>query len=48
MDLMRRGYSLAEASRMLGIPKGSRDYYRGHLIAYARRLIRRNKRLARH
>ena len=39
--LIRRGYSLPEASRLLGIPAGSRDYYKGRLIAYARRALKR-------
>jgi DNA-directed RNA polymerase specialized sigma24 family protein len=41
LALIRKGYSLPEASRLLGIPAGSRDYYRGRLIAYARRAMRR-------
>ena len=41
LALIRRGYSLPEASRLLGIPAGSRDYYQGRLIAYGRRLLKR-------
>jgi DNA-directed RNA polymerase specialized sigma24 family protein len=41
LALIRRGYSLPEASRRLGIPAGSRDYYQGRLIAYARRAMKR-------
>jgi DNA-directed RNA polymerase specialized sigma24 family protein len=41
LALIRRGYSLPEASRLLGIPAGSRDYYQGRLIAYARRAMKR-------
>ena len=39
--LIRKGYSLPEASRLLGIPAGSRDYYQGRLIACARRAMKR-------
>jgi DNA-directed RNA polymerase specialized sigma24 family protein len=41
LALIRRGYSLPEASRVLGIPAGSRDYYQGRIIAYARRAMKR-------
>ena len=41
LALIRRGYSLPEASRILGIPPGSRDYYQGRLIAYGRRVLKR-------
>ena len=41
LALIRKGYSLPEASRLLGIPAGSRDYYQGQLIAYARRAMKR-------
>jgi DNA-directed RNA polymerase specialized sigma24 family protein len=41
LALIRKGYSLPEASRLLGIPAGSRDYYKGRLIAYARRALKR-------
>jgi DNA-directed RNA polymerase specialized sigma24 family protein len=41
LALIRRGYSLAEASDRLGIPPGSRAYYQGQLIAYARREMKR-------
>lgn len=39
-DLVRRGYSIAEAARVLGIPRGSCAYYRERLISYARRATR--------
>lgn len=39
--LIRRGYTLSEASRLLGIPPGSRDYRLGRVIACARRELRR-------
>lgn len=41
LALLRRGHSVAEAARILGIPRGSRAYYQGRLISYARREIRR-------
>ena len=41
LALVRRGHSMAEAARILGIPRGSRAYYQGRLIAYARREMRR-------
>jgi DNA-directed RNA polymerase specialized sigma24 family protein len=41
LALIRRGYSIAEAARMLGIPRGSRAYYHGRLIAHARREMKR-------
>src|SRR5262245_25767865 len=41
LALIRRGYSTAEAARMLGIPRGSRTYHQGRLIAYARREMKR-------
>jgi DNA-directed RNA polymerase specialized sigma24 family protein len=41
LALIRRGYSLPEASRQLGIPPGSRAYYQGRLVACARRALRR-------
>jgi DNA-directed RNA polymerase specialized sigma24 family protein len=37
LALIRRGYSLAEASRLLGIPRGSRAYYHKRLITCGRR-----------
>jgi DNA-directed RNA polymerase specialized sigma24 family protein len=40
LGLIRRGYSLPEASRLLGIPAGSRDYYQRRLIACARRELK--------
>jgi DNA-directed RNA polymerase specialized sigma24 family protein len=41
LALIRRGYSLPEASRILGIPPGSRDYYQGRLVAYGQRVLKR-------
>jgi DNA-directed RNA polymerase specialized sigma24 family protein len=41
LDLVRRGYSIAEAGRILGIPRGSCAYHRGRLVAYARRAMKR-------
>jgi DNA-directed RNA polymerase specialized sigma24 family protein len=38
---IRRGYSLAEASKLLGIPPGSRTYYQNRLVTYARRELTR-------
>jgi DNA-directed RNA polymerase specialized sigma24 family protein len=46
LALIRRGYSLPEASRLLGIPAGSRDYYQGRLIAYGRRELKRSRHFA--
>jgi DNA-directed RNA polymerase specialized sigma24 family protein len=43
LALIRRGYSIAEASNRLGIPPGSRAYYQGQLIAYARREMKRRR-----
>ena len=37
LQLIRRGHTLAEAARLLGIPRGSRAYYHQRLIACARR-----------
>jgi DNA-directed RNA polymerase specialized sigma24 family protein len=37
LTLIRRGHSLAEAARLAGIPRGSRAYFHGRLIEYARR-----------
>jgi DNA-directed RNA polymerase specialized sigma24 family protein len=42
LALIRRGYSVAEAGRLLGIPRGSRAYHQGRLIARARREMKRN------
>jgi DNA-directed RNA polymerase specialized sigma24 family protein len=39
LDLVRRGYSMAEASRALGIPRGSCAYHRDRLVACGRRAI---------
>jgi len=41
LALIRRGYSVAEAGRLLGIPRGSRAYHRGRLVACARREMKR-------
>ena len=45
-DLVRRGHSIAEAARVLGIPRGSCAYYRERLITYARRATKRRSTLA--
>jgi DNA-directed RNA polymerase specialized sigma24 family protein len=37
LALIRTGHSLAESARILGIPRGSRSYYQGRVIACARR-----------
>jgi DNA-directed RNA polymerase specialized sigma24 family protein len=39
LHLVRRGYSIAEASRALGIPRGSCAYHQDRLVAYARRTM---------
>jgi DNA-directed RNA polymerase specialized sigma24 family protein len=41
LELIRRGASMAEASRLLGIPHGSRAYHRRQIVAYARWELRR-------
>jgi DNA-directed RNA polymerase specialized sigma24 family protein len=41
LALIRSGYSLAEAARLLGIPRGSRPYHQGRLVACARRELSR-------
>ena len=41
LALIRRGYSISEASNRLGIPPGSRAYCQGRLVAYARREMKR-------
>jgi DNA-directed RNA polymerase specialized sigma24 family protein len=41
LALIRCGYSMVEASKLLGIPPGSRAYHQGQLIAYARRVMKR-------
>jgi DNA-directed RNA polymerase specialized sigma24 family protein len=41
LALIRLGYSMPDASRLLGIPAGSRAYYQGRLISYARREMER-------
>src|SRR5262245_4356714 len=40
LELIRKGYSLAEAARMLKIPRGSRAYYHQRLIECGRRELR--------
>ena len=40
LALIRSGHSLAEAARLLGIPRGSRAYYQGRLVSCARRASR--------
>jgi len=40
LALIRSGHSLAEAARLLAIPRGSRSYYHGRLIACARNELR--------
>ncbi len=39
LALIRRGYTLPEAARRLGIPPGSRAYYQGRLIACAQQAL---------
>jgi DNA-directed RNA polymerase specialized sigma24 family protein len=41
LALIRSGHSLAEAARLLGIPRGSRAYCQGRLVACARRELSR-------
>jgi hypothetical protein len=41
LALIRRRYSLPEASRQLGIPPGSQAHYQSRLVAYARRALKR-------
>jgi len=41
LALIRRGYSMVEAVKLLGIPPGSRAYHQSQLIAYARRAMKR-------
>ena len=43
LGLIRRGYTLPEASQLLGIPPGSRDWHQGRVIACARRELERSK-----
>jgi DNA-directed RNA polymerase specialized sigma24 family protein len=43
LALIRKGYALPEASRILGIPAGSRDYYQGRVIACAQRELARKR-----
>jgi DNA-directed RNA polymerase specialized sigma24 family protein len=40
LALIRRGHTLAEAARILKIPRGSRAYFGGRLVECARREIR--------
>ena len=40
LALIRRGHSLAEAARLLGIPRGSRAYHHQKLITCGRRELR--------
>jgi DNA-directed RNA polymerase specialized sigma24 family protein len=42
LTLIRCGYTLAEAARVLKIPRGSRAYHGGRLVDYARREMRRS------
>lgn len=42
LALIRVGCSLPEASKLLGIPRGSRAYYRDQLVARARRTMKRD------
>jgi DNA-directed RNA polymerase specialized sigma24 family protein len=48
LALIRRGYSLPEASRRLGIPPGSWAYYHGRLLDCARRVLKRPLKRPRH
>jgi DNA-directed RNA polymerase specialized sigma24 family protein len=41
LALIRQGHTIAEAARMLGIPKGSRAYYQGRIVDSARREAQR-------
>ena len=41
LALIRSGHSLAESVRLLGVPGGSQGYYRGRLVACARRELAR-------
>jgi DNA-directed RNA polymerase specialized sigma24 family protein len=43
LALIRKGHSLAEAARLLGIPRGSRAYHQGRLVACARRELARQR-----
>lgn len=45
LALIRQGYTIADAGRKLGIPAGSRDFYKGRLVAYARRELQRRRRI---
>lgn len=41
LTLIRSGHTIAEASRILRIPRGSRAYYGGRLVQYAKSEIQR-------
>src|SRR5262249_32784479 len=45
LKLIRSGYTVADAARVLKIPAGSRDFYKGRIIAYARRELQRRNRI---
>jgi DNA-directed RNA polymerase specialized sigma24 family protein len=45
LSLIRRGYSIADAARILKIPAGSRDFHKSRIVAYARRELQRRGRL---
>src|SRR5262249_14815882 len=45
LKLIRCGYTVADAARLLRIPAGSRDFYKGRIIAYARRELQRRNRI---
>ena len=40
LALIRRGHSFAKAAEMLGIPRGSRAYYRARMVRFAREEMR--------
>jgi DNA-directed RNA polymerase specialized sigma24 family protein len=41
LELLRSGHTLATAARVLGAPRGSRDYLGKQLVCRSRRLLRR-------
>jgi DNA-directed RNA polymerase specialized sigma24 family protein len=43
LALIRHGYTLTEASKLLRIPSGSRDYCQNRLVSHARRELRRRR-----
>jgi DNA-directed RNA polymerase specialized sigma24 family protein len=43
LALIRRGYSLAEGCKILGIPKGSHAYYGHLLVAQGQRVLKRRR-----